>query len=220
MQDCLALQQELSEIVASQRYAEIAVVPSKEPWNPVAAVILRQVTLPRCVPSTIDLRIPIPNLYAFTNSVYVVITYELVSHLGQDGNTVPIPGYHKLEENCVNNHSKQFVDFREQVGWKSEMYTLFLTPEWDPEGFKHTTITQFLMRLIKFFESPREYTKKELEYCAGRWRQTSNPWWLIRSGQLFAEIGDFESAREILLEGHRLFPSRQEFRQLFDIIPS
>lgn len=220
MQDCLAIQQELPELLTSRFCEGVSVIASQEPWNPVAAVILRQVILTHCTPSTVDIRIPIPNLYAFTNSVYVILNHEKVSYLNQNGAIEPIPGYHKLGEECISNHSKQFVDFREQTGWTSEMYTLFLTPEWNPEGFRHTTLTQFLVRLLDFFKAPREFIKREIEYCAGRWKQTASFWWLVRSGQLYAELGEFENAREMLVQGQRLFPRRHEFRQLLKVIPS
>lgn len=216
MQDVLRLRAELAELARAPGHEGVEAVLSGERWNPLAAAVVAGLRLPPgLTPEKVDLRVPIPNLYGFASSAYVVLLREPIA---LDGGRAPLPGLHRLEDRCIANHRWKFVDFRERPGWDGPLHTFFLTPAWNPEGFVHVPLAEFLGRVRDFLRDPRGHYAADLRACEARWRETREPWWLVRIVQLLIELGDVDRAREVARESRDRLPGRREFAALLALV--
>jgi hypothetical protein len=212
MQDHLTLRNELPDVLALGLCPQLEVVLSHEMWNPVSAVVLRDVKMPEHVaPSTSDWRIPIPNLYGFARHATVLLFDSHLSWRTDDEVKASIPCVRSVGEHELDAQRASFVDVRERTGWPREFFYLFLTPEWRETGFRHRALATFCETAMAFFAEPVAFLRREIVDCERKWHRTKNPWWLTRIAQIHLELGESGDAEAVLKQGRTMFPSHQVF---------
>jgi hypothetical protein len=224
VQDCLALQTEIPQVQALGVCDGVAVVPSKEVRNPVAAVLLRDFGLPDVIsPARVDLRIPIPDLYGFASSASVVLfdrpLLEINEAEGQrEGDATlnrRVPFCEPITSEAWEVHRPYLTDFRCHPSEILHLYYLCLTPLWSAgSGYQHTTLSQFVRYLHQYLQAPTLSLERDAQICEDEWAATGEAWWLLRAAHIYEGLGRFELARETCVKGHRVFPARKEFPRL------
>lgn len=214
MQNCVALAAEVAEL-ESGGFSSVAVVTSPERWNPVAAVVLRDVELPPgLTPSQTHLRIPIPDLYGFATSASVVLLDEVL--YARDADDIrPVPFCEPLTAALVQRHRPFFADLRARRPNPPAGHFLCLAPGLHPRArFRHAPLAAFLDGLLHYLGAPRELLRCELDICADRWKSSGEAWWLMRIGHIHEGLGEPARAREAYAAGAARYPGRPEFRAL------
>lgn len=205
------MQGELRDLVDLHPHTQIELVYSPEPWNPVASVLLRSVTLPpNILPVTADIRVPIPDLYGFAQSASVILLKDVL-HCVRDDTTTVVPGLQKAEERHVASHKQYYADLRSNHHPLLHWYFLYLTPRWSATGFRHVPLIEVLGRFVEYLHNPYCFLGEQIDYCQRCWSTTHNPWWLLRVAELYLEAGEMVAARQALSQGQQLFPTRPDF---------
>src|SRR5262249_55463995 len=128
-----------------------------------------------------------------------------------EGNYEKLPGFFSAHEECIVSHTPTFIDLRLREFPPSDKQMLFITPVWNPDGFVHRPLPDFIARLNSFFTNPEEYLLNDLSYCHDGWRANPNPWWLSRICELQIELGLIEEAMQTVLYARHLFPDHSGF---------
>jgi hypothetical protein len=214
VQNCVALAAEVAEL-ESRGFGTVAVVTSPERWNPVAAVVLRDVELPPGpTPPQTDLRIPIPNLYGFATSASVVLLNEVL--YSKDGDDVwPVPFCEPLTAALVQQHRPFFADLRAHCPNPPAGNFLCLATGLHPRArFRHAPLAAFVDGLLHYLGAPRELLRRELDICTDIWKSSGEAWWLMRIGHIHEGLGEPARAREAYATGASRYPGCLEFRAL------
>lgn len=214
MQNCVALAAEVADL-RSRGFGAVAVVTSPERWNPVAAVVLRDVGLPPGItPRRADLRVPIPNLYGFATCASVVLLSDLL-YANDAGNVRRVPFCEPLTAELVRRHRPFLADLRTPGAKPPAANFLCLTPAFDPRArFRQPPLTAFVDGLLDYLGAPYDLLRGELGVCTGMWRDSGEASWLMRIGHIHEGLGEPARAREAYAAGVARYPGRPEFRAL------
>jgi hypothetical protein len=214
MQSTEAVFQEARLIPSELDCGGVDIVYSTSPWSPVAAVITRSIRLPSTVsPSVIDLRIPIPDLYAFATSATIAVSTCEVRETGNANKVVPF--CERIDEVILALQATYFVDVRENAKQLLTNYSLCATPSALPERFEHTSLQMFLKHLLYYLrESPTEAVTRERDSLR---RQLHDGYkssaLLLRLAHLHEGLGEYEEALHLLKIGEQMYPRFDWFQK-------
>lgn len=207
MQSYAAILAEVTELRETIPCAGVDIIPSNEPWNPVAAVVIRQVQLPAAIrPRTVDLRIPIPNLYGFAVSAGVAITSVPLMEETADGLRV-VPFCVPAEHTTLEKQRGYFVDVRENYELLLQGFSTCVTPADMPEYFVHITLRQMVEFLLGFLGSPTQAVREELARLRGL-VETNGPsaFLLMSIAHAHEGLREYDRAIEVLDDATSLYP--------------
>jgi hypothetical protein len=212
MQNVVMLLKDIRK-VQNTHDCRIDVVMSADRWNPIAALVLCGLTLPLVIhPRKVDLRIPIPNLYGFSDlAVHLVLLgQELIDDSG-----AAIPFCRELRKDDIEKHYKYYVDLREKVQWPREVYFFCMSPPDKTEvPADQCPITRLADDFVRFLGEPRSNVLNELKARQSEWSEDPNPWLLLRIGHLQDGLGDAIAARATFARGMEMYPARKEFCEM------
>jgi hypothetical protein len=220
MQNVADLRRELTDLrsmVATTARA-VTVVPSPEPWNPVAAVELADLQLPAGItPPQTTLRIPIPDLYGFASSAAVGITeVSLACKVGDTTRAVPFC----VAANVSTLAAQQafYADVRAHGDTLHGRYTVCVTPAVLPKRFTHLPLPDFLEALMDFLADPMGAVQSEIEQSAqDALAKGTTAVDVLRLAHLLDGVGEHEEALRLLERGADLFPDSPWIRRQRDL---
>jgi hypothetical protein len=214
VQDVLGIREEVVEL-RQLAIGDVRLVPSRDRWNPVAAVVVADVALPPGIsPVRTTLRLPLPNLYGFAASVSVAFVPAPLT-LGRDGR--PVPFCLPLAAGAVGAHREYLVDLREHRDDLAGAHYLCMTPTTDPRApFRHSSMAAFVVALLEYLRRPSPAVRRDLSLARELWEETGDAWWLIRIGHLHDGLGETEAATATFAAGSEQFPGRPEFGALLE----
>jgi hypothetical protein len=209
MQNIAELRQELSDlrlmVAATARAVEV--VPSPEPWNPIAAVELVDLQFPAgIIPSRMTVRIPLPDLYGFAASAAVGITESALTCIVGDA-TRRVPFCVAAERITLDSQRAFYSDVRAHSEELLGRYTVCVTPAVLPERFAHQPLPDFLKALMRFLANPIGAVQSEIERTAQAVLSGgAGAVDILRLAHLLDGVGEREEALRLLQRGADLFP--------------
>jgi hypothetical protein len=208
MQDCLRLRNEIDELPSMEGLGTVKILPSKERWSPIAAILIKEFCLPPASETdSIDLTIPIPDLYGFASSAQVVIVSQIPIRRNRDLTLRPYPGFFLASEHATKIHTKNYSFLRRYPHRLKDSAALFLTPSWDTDGYLHASLAHFLARLTNYFRDPDAFLEQEISYCWSKSVVSPNPWWFVRMSELYEQLDKPNAASGVRNEARVLFGS-------------
>lgn len=214
MQNCAALNLELRALSEYAPCSKISIARSSERWNPVSAVILNGLRLPSAItPQTIDLRIPIPNLYGFAVSSGIGVTSEMLYERADCG-LRPVPFCSKITERVIDLQAEYYVDVRENSAMLVGRNSICVTPAVLPPYFVHLKIDHFLSQLLEYLSSPSMKVKNALSECEIALQcQPNDPFLWLRVAHLHEGLQEYSTALEYVERAILAFPKAEWFKR-------
>lgn len=221
LQNLAVLLEEVGSLCAAFGTDRILVIPSLDKWNPVAAVEIKDFDLPaRLFPPRVDLRIPIPNLYAFCSSASVVIVNRAIVDLDAENSRTEscVLGLREITPESITSNLQYFADLRENRSGLLGMFYLYVIPPWVSGRFVHRTLLELCEEVSLRVQDASAAYEDDIKYCTKVWQSTGNPWWLLRIAQLHYEAGNEDEARRVALDGKDRYRFREDFDLFLQVI--
>jgi hypothetical protein len=214
MQNCTALNLELQALSERAPCSKITIALSSGWWNPISAVILNGLRLPSVItPQTIDLRIPIPNLYGFAVSAGIGVTSEILYERADRG-LRPVPFCSKITERIIDVQTEYYVDVRENSAMLMGQNSICVTPAALPPYFIHLKINDFLSQLLEYLSSPSTKVKNALsESEIALQSRPNDPFLWLRVAHLYEGLQEYSAALEYVERAILAFPKAEWFKR-------
>src|SRR5260370_4437179 len=216
MQDCAALRNELQDLRTSFPCLGVSVVRSHERWNPVAAIVISSAKLPSVImPDTIDVRIPIPNLYGFAVSANIaVIGQSLQERVTGNSKLRSVPFCVKIIDATLDIQRDYYVDVRENREKLLGRYSVCVTPRILPPRYVHIPLIDFMSSLLTYLSDPTATVVAELDECKDILAKYGvDPHLLLRMSHLYEGLTDYSAALAIAEQACTLYPNAEWFRR-------
>jgi len=208
MQCVAALKEELLLLKDQVDCSNVIIVPSSESWNPIAAVVIKSLMMPATIiPSKVDIRIPVPNLYAFAVSCNAgFIWTELRECINES--PVPVPFCTPVDTKILDIQQPYYVDVRENRSALLGSFSICVTPEVTSHRFAHTPLQDLVRHLLGYLESPTAAVRMEIEKSQEVLRRNDcGPSTLLRLAHLYEGIREYAAALTVVEEGLRMYPA-------------
>ena len=214
MQSCAALNNELRDLRASFPCSGVTVVRSRERWNPISAVVVNSARLPSTItPDTIDVRIPIPNLYGFAVSANIaVVAQPLQERVAGSCDLRPVPFCSRTADYILDVQREYYVDVRENREALVDKYSVCVTPKILPYRYVHIPLTDFMSSLLIYLTAPTTAVVAELGECQEMLaRQGPDPSLLLRMSHMYEGLSDYTAALNVAEQACSLYPNAEWF---------
>jgi hypothetical protein len=213
VQNQLALAADLRRLPAGR----VEVVGSGDRWNPIAAMVLRQLALPDAVtPRLADVRLPVPNLYGFAANPSVVLfdapLYERDPQ-APDGRR-PVPFCRRLEPWDVAVHRPYYVDLRRHGPVLLGRPFVCLSPGGRPDSYRHLPLAELVEHLLRYLERPTHWTRRQLAAFREQWDGTGAADALLWLAHAHEGLREYRRAAALYEQGRARFRGRPEFAAL------
>ena len=206
MQNLRTLVDEIDEIVRWPGARAVELIDSVDPYNPVAAVVLREMIMPDGIrPAAVDVRFPVPRLYGFCLGWSAALLPVELALVGP-GSSEAVPFLRLFDDHDLRWYS-YFVDIDGRRDWFESTYVLCLAPQHTSNGrYRHVRLLEYAEYLLDYLRRPRLHVSGELARSQAAFGRRPNPFDLHRMAYLEYGLGQRDRARELYREGRQRYP--------------